>query len=74
MFRPRQARENVTSCGIPAVSVNDAAGEELIPFGNPLAVTVTVPVNPFTGIRETRSLVRLSHQLVWKPKQVRSRY
>jgi len=29
------------------------AGEELIPFGNPLAVTVIVPVNPFTAFTET---------------------
>lgn len=40
--------ENVTSCGIPAVSVNGDAGEELIPFGNPLTVMFTAPVNPFT--------------------------
>jgi len=45
--------ENVTSWGVPGESINGDAGEEVIPLGNPLTVTVTVPVNPFSAFRET---------------------
>jgi len=38
---------------IPGASVNGDAGEELMPFGNPLMVMVTGPVNPFCGVTET---------------------
>jgi hypothetical protein len=33
--------------------VNDDVSEELIPLGNPLTLTVTVPVKPFSGLIET---------------------
>ena len=33
--------------------MNGDAGEELIPFGNPLTLIVTGPVNPFCGLSET---------------------
>ena len=39
--------------GIPAVIINDDNGEGLIPFGNPLTATFTVPVNPFCESSET---------------------
>ena len=43
----------VTDCGVPGESVKDAPGDEVIPFGNPVTVTVAGPVNPFTGASET---------------------
>ena len=45
--------ENVTCWLVPGESTNDDVGEELIPLGNPLTVTVTEPVNPFSGLSET---------------------
>ena len=45
--------ENVTCWVAPGERVNEDAGEESIPSGNPLTVTVTVPVNPFTAFSET---------------------
>ena len=45
--------ENVTCWVAPGERVNEDAGEESIPSGNPLTVTLTVPVNPFTAFSET---------------------
>jgi hypothetical protein len=45
--------EKVTCWVVPGIRVNEDADEELIPSGNPLTVTVTAPVNPFTALSET---------------------
>jgi hypothetical protein len=45
--------EKLTCCGVAEDSINEDAGTALIPFGNPLTVTFTEPVNPFSGVRET---------------------
>lgn len=45
--------EKVICCGVPEVSMNDAAGEGFIPFGNPVIVKFTAPANPFCGTSET---------------------
>lgn len=39
---------SVKFCGVPGVN-ESVAGLEVTPLGRPLRVTVTVPVNPFTG-------------------------
>ena len=54
MKAPAASRaENVTDWVVPGTSANGDAGEALIPFGNPLTVTVTEFANPFCGVRDT---------------------